>query len=52
MCALTIGVLEYLPPIAPGLKRTDFMAVLQSRIEDATNRLLAEGCKDPPQSGR
>lgn len=33
-------VLEFLDPIAPGLKRDAFMALLESRIETATNRLL------------
>lgn len=33
-------VLEFLEPIAPGLKRDTFMALLQSRIETATSRLL------------
>jgi 1-acyl-sn-glycerol-3-phosphate acyltransferase len=36
-------VLEFLEPIAPGLPRREFMALLESRIEEATNRLLAEG---------
>lgn len=36
-------ILEFLPPIPPGLPRRDFMALLQSRIEEASNRLLAEG---------
>ncbi len=36
-------VLEYLEPIPPGLPRREFMALLESRIEDATARLLAEG---------
>lgn len=36
-------VVEYLPPIAPGLKRGEFMRELQTRIETATNALLAEG---------
>ncbi len=36
-------ILEFLPPIPPGLSRRDFMAVLESRIEEASNRLLAEG---------
>ncbi|HEX3485823.1 MAG TPA: lysophospholipid acyltransferase family protein, partial [Micropepsaceae bacterium] len=36
-------ILEFLPPIAPGLSRPDFMSLLQSRIEGASNRLLAEG---------
>jgi 1-acyl-sn-glycerol-3-phosphate acyltransferase len=36
-------ILEFLPPIPPGLSRRDFMALLESRIEEASNRLLAEG---------
>jgi len=36
-------VLEFLEPIPPGLKRQDFMAILQERIETATTRLVAEG---------
>ena len=36
-------VLEFLPPIPPGLSRRKFMTVLESHIEEATNRLLAEG---------
>lgn len=36
-------VIEFLPPIPPGLKRRDFMAELESRIEEATARLVAEG---------
>jgi 1-acyl-sn-glycerol-3-phosphate acyltransferase len=34
-------VLEFLEPIAPGMKRSAFMALLEERIETATNRLLA-----------
>ena len=34
-------VLEFLEPIAPGLKRAEFMTLLETRIETATNRLLA-----------
>ena len=34
-------VLEFLEPIAPGMKRGAFMALLEERIESATNRLLA-----------
>jgi 1-acyl-sn-glycerol-3-phosphate acyltransferase len=34
-------VLEFLEPIAPGLKRPAFMTVLEERIETATSRLLA-----------
>lgn len=33
-------VFEYLPPIPPGLKRGEFMRVLQERIETASNALL------------
>jgi 1-acyl-sn-glycerol-3-phosphate acyltransferase len=36
-------ILEFLPPIPPGLSRRDFMTALESRIEEASNRLLAEG---------
>lgn len=36
-------VLEFLEPIPPGLKRQEFMATLQDRIETATGRLVAEG---------
>jgi 1-acyl-sn-glycerol-3-phosphate acyltransferase len=36
-------VIEFLPPIAPGLKRGPFMDTLQQRIESATDDLLTEG---------
>ena len=32
--------LEFLPPIAAGLKRREFMAPLEARIETSTNKLL------------
>lgn len=32
--------LEFLEPIPPGLKRREFMTMLEQRIEDATNRML------------
>lgn len=35
-------VMEFLPPIAPGLKREPFVAELTQRIEDASDRLVAE----------
>lgn len=35
-------VVEFLAPIAPGLDRKAFMAALQTRIEEATARLLDE----------
>lgn len=36
-------VIEFLPPVAPGLERKVFIAELESRIENASNLLLAEG---------
>ena len=33
-------VFEYLPPIPPGLKRAEFMRILEERIETASTRLL------------
>jgi 1-acyl-sn-glycerol-3-phosphate acyltransferase len=36
-------IVEFLPPIPPGLNRRDFMATLEQRVETATNGLLAEG---------
>jgi 1-acyl-sn-glycerol-3-phosphate acyltransferase len=35
-------VLEFLEPIPPGLKRSEYMVLLETRIEDATKRLLDE----------
>ncbi len=35
-------VVEFLPPIAPGLERKTFMAELEQRLESATGRLIAE----------
>lgn len=35
-------VIEFLEPIAPGLDKPAFAALLQQRIETATNRLVAE----------
>jgi 1-acyl-sn-glycerol-3-phosphate acyltransferase len=36
-------IVEFLPLIPPGLKRADFMATLETRIETATAKLVAEG---------
>lgn len=36
-------IVEFLPPIPPGLRRAEFMTELERRIESATARLLAEG---------
>ena len=38
-------VIEFLPSIPAGLKRAEFMRELQTRIETATARLVAEGNK-------
>lgn len=40
-------VLEFLDPIPPGLKRGEFMQRLETAIETATDRLLAEGTHRP-----
>lgn len=37
-----LAVVEFLPPIAPGLKVQDFMARLEAEIETNSNRLMAE----------
>ncbi|HEY5239571.1 MAG TPA: lysophospholipid acyltransferase family protein [Rhizomicrobium sp.] len=36
-------VIEFLQPIPPGLKRREFMTALETEIETATARLVAEG---------
>lgn len=38
-------ILEFLPPIGPGLPRREFAATLEQRIEEASDRLLAEARK-------
>ncbi len=41
-------VIEFLPPIPPGLGKQAFMHRLEEQIETATERLVAEACaKDP-----
>jgi 1-acyl-sn-glycerol-3-phosphate acyltransferase len=37
-----LAVVEFLPPIAPGLKVQDFMARLETDVETHSNRLMAE----------
>jgi 1-acyl-sn-glycerol-3-phosphate acyltransferase len=39
-------VMEVLEPIPPGMDKKDFVQLLTTRIEDATNRLLEEGRKE------
>lgn len=39
-------VVEYLPPIPPGLSRTTFFRTLQAQIEGASRRLLEEGRRE------
>jgi hypothetical protein len=41
-------VIEYLPVIAPGLKRAEFSKRLQSTIESACDRLNAEAVRKDP----
>ena len=38
-----LAVVEFLPPIAPGLPVAEFMATLETSVETASNRLMAEG---------
>lgn len=42
-----VVVFEFLEPIQPGLSRGEFMRRLESRIERATNKLLAEAGFEP-----
>lgn len=41
-------VLEFLPPIPPGLGTKEFFGLLQDRIETATNRLIDEAVERDP----
>ncbi|MSO92416.1 MAG: 1-acyl-sn-glycerol-3-phosphate acyltransferase [Rhodospirillales bacterium] len=41
-------VLEFLPPIAPGLSREDFMTALETSIEGASERLAREATTATP----
>jgi 1-acyl-sn-glycerol-3-phosphate acyltransferase len=36
-------VVEFLDPIPPGLPRKEFRAILEERLEAASQRLFAEG---------
>ena len=46
-----VAVIEYLPPIPPGLERSQFAAELQQRIEAACARLNAEAIAADPSLG-
>lgn len=41
-----LAVVEFLEPIEPGLPKAEFMALLEERIETASNRLMQEGGYD------
>ncbi len=41
-------VIEFLEPIQPGLAKESFMQLLESRIESACERLVAEACGEEP----
>jgi 1-acyl-sn-glycerol-3-phosphate acyltransferase len=43
------AVIEFLEPIGPGLDRKSFMALLQERIETASDRLAAEAIAQNPK---
>ncbi|MCE2747623.1 MAG: 1-acyl-sn-glycerol-3-phosphate acyltransferase [Rhodobacter sp.] len=43
-----LAVVEFLPPIAPGLPNDGFMAELERRIETASDALMAEAGFQPP----
>ncbi|MEM9798054.1 MAG: lysophospholipid acyltransferase family protein [Pseudomonadota bacterium] len=48
-----LGVIEFLDPIPPGLPRAEFMAAMETAIEEGSNRLMAEAGfpidgNDPP----
>lgn len=46
------AVIEILPPIPPGLDKSEFMAALQAAIEPATNALVAQALADDPSLAR
>jgi 1-acyl-sn-glycerol-3-phosphate acyltransferase len=43
-------IVEFLPAIAPGMKRDAFLHELQRRIESATDRLIAETARKQPEA--
>jgi 1-acyl-sn-glycerol-3-phosphate acyltransferase len=44
-------IMEFLPPIPPGLSKEELFARLQETIETATNRLVQEGIKERAELG-
>ena len=46
------AVVEFLPPIQPGLDKATFMERLEHSIEDATARLVGEATGRPPEPAR
>jgi 1-acyl-sn-glycerol-3-phosphate acyltransferase len=44
-------VMEFLPPIQPGMPKEQFLPLLQEMIETATNRLVAQGKAELAVSG-
>ena len=47
-----LAVIEFLPPIAPGLDTPAFMAELESRIEESSNALMQEAGFQAEKRGR
>jgi 1-acyl-sn-glycerol-3-phosphate acyltransferase len=46
-----VAVIEFLPAIKPGLSNAEFITELESRIESASNRLMAEAGFTPKSGG-
>jgi 1-acyl-sn-glycerol-3-phosphate acyltransferase len=46
-----VAVIQFLPPIAPGLTRTEFQALVQDQIETASNALVGGGLHDLANAG-
>jgi 1-acyl-sn-glycerol-3-phosphate acyltransferase len=42
-----LAVVEFLPPIAPGLDKNSFLSQLETEVEDASNALMREAGFDP-----
>ncbi len=45
------AIIDILPPIAPGLPRAEFQALIEERIEAASNALMGSGLKDLAGAG-